>query len=337
MTPNEEKGSSRSDRKKENLEQSRLRARGYLECAACGKLTKPSLKRCAKCGRMMPRARNSLAFKLVAVAVIVILVSILFMPSGSEQPIASPYVLAFSPTSTSASSSSPIMITFSKYMDQASVQSAFSITPSVGGQFQWTGMKLVFSPEASLSPGTTYQVKIGAGAKDLSNRGLDSSTFGWFFTTEGSSGMLRSLGNGVDTFWTSYPMGHPQSGSVVAHPQWVLDALQNGPVMILDHSTNCQPCIVQTGICEKVSNSLAGDLTYFDLVSGQDEPMASTAFAAYDPTGGIHYIPLTILVTKALDSYGNTVVAWHSWEGVVYEEMLRSWISDAQTHYGTSG
>jgi len=242
MTSNDEKEPSKSHgRKRENSEQSRLLARGYVECPACGKLTKPSLKRCSKCGRMMPRARNRLGLKLIAVAVVVILLSILFMSSGSEEPIVSPYVLAFSPTSTSASSSSPIMITFSRYMDQASVQSAFNIIPSVSGQFQWTGMKLVFSPDAPLSPGTTYEVRVGAGAKDLSDRGLDSSTFGWFFTTEGSSGMLRSLGNGVDTFWTSYPMGHPQSGSVVAHPQWVLDALQNGPVMILDHSTNCQP------------------------------------------------------------------------------------------------
>lgn len=334
MTAKSGKGSSKSDggRKGDKAEQSRLRSLGYIECPSCGKLLKPTLKKCSKCGKMMPKARKRLIFASILVAAMIIVAAILLFPRG-EEPSELPFVHEFSPTSTSASTSSPIMVTFSRYMDQASVQSAFSVKPAVYGEFQWAGMKLVFTPSVPLSPGTTYEVRIGVGAKDLSNHGLDSGTFGWFFTTEGSSVALRGLGEGVDDFWTTYPSGHAQSGGVVTHPQWAMDALQNGPVMILDHSTNCQPCIVQMQICERVAPDFAGDLTYFDLVSGQSEPMASDAFAAYDPTGGVNYIPLTILITKAQDANGNTVVAWHSWEGVVYEEMLRSWISDSLAHY----
>ena len=41
----------------------------------------------------------------------------------------------------------------------------------------------------------------------------------------------------------------------------------------------------------------------------------------------------TVVVTKAQDDLGNTVVAWHSWEGVVDQVTLTSWIQDAQSYY----
>ena len=48
----------------------------------------------------------------------------------------------------------------------------------------------------------------------------------------------------------------------------------------------------------------------------------------YDPNGGTHYVPLTIVVTERV--VGNaTVIAWHSWEGVIRSETLNSWLVDA--------
>lgn len=333
MSPGSGKEKNRSSPKQEAAERKRLTTLGYVECPSCNKMIKPGLSKCPKCGKMMPRARKRLIVAAVLVTAIVVVAGVILALPGSEGPQVPPYVVDFSPMSTSAIVSSPIMITFSRYMDQDSVRSAFSISPAVSGTFSFQGLKMVFAPSASLASGTTYEVRVGSAAKDLDGRGLDSGTFGWFFTTEGMSDDKRTLGSGADNFWIAYPKGHTLAGVNVNHPSWVTDALSQGPVLILDHSTNCQPCIVQTGICERVAPSYAGQVTYMDLISGANEPMASQAFSTYDPNGGVNYIPLTIIVTKARDASDNVVIVWHSWEGVVYEEMLRSWLNDAVAHH----
>ncbi|MGD9963257.1 MAG: hypothetical protein AB7S97_05090, partial [Thermoplasmata archaeon] len=119
------------------------------------------------------------------------------------------------------------------------------------------------------------------------------------------------------------------------HPDRVTAAHEQGVEMILAHSEGCYPCVQQTAICESVY-AASPELQYFDVHSGTDEPEASEAFAAYDPNGGVHYVPLTIIVTKAIDGSGNDVVAWHSWEGVVDEVTLTSWIQDAQSYHDDS-
>ena len=169
---------------------------------------------------------------------------------------------------------------------------------------------------------------IGASARDATGAPLDCGSYTWSFSTADLPTVRRDIGTGAGDFWTVYPDAHPSSGEDVAHPDWVISSLEQGVVLILDHSEGCYPCIQQTQICESVYASHP-ELQYFDLLSGTDEPSASQAFAAYDPNGGVHYVPLTIVVTKAQDDLGNTVVAWHSWEGVVDLVTLTSWIQDA--------
>lgn len=144
---------------------------------------------------------------------------------------------------------------------------------------------------------------------------------------------LFNIGSGENDFWTKNPLGHTLPGGAVSHPSWVSVDLISKPVLIFTHSEGCDPCITQTGICESVYAKYSDDIEYYDLLSGTDEPEATETFAAYDPNGDPHYIPLTIVVSKGPD---NTVI-WHSWEGVVEEPVLSDWIDDALSYHGEYG
>ena len=112
------------------------------------------------------------------------------------------------------------------------------------------------------------------------------------------------------------------------HPSWAVTAVQTQPVLIFAHSEGCAPCITQTEICESINTKYSADIQYFDFISNVDSG-ASDCFSAYDPDGEPHYIPLTIVLTRGPD---NTIL-WHSWEGVVEEPVLTTWIDDAITYH----
>lgn len=79
----------------------------------------------------------------------------------------SPVVQAVSPAHDAAgiSPAAPIMVTFSQPMDTASVQAAFATNPATTGDFAWSEGNTVLSyTPTSLSPNTTYTVKIGGAA-----------------------------------------------------------------------------------------------------------------------------------------------------------------------------
>ena len=274
------------------------------------------------------------AVAIVAIVLIATVVVYEFYPRN-EKYVPLPTVVTASPTGYGASTSANIQVDFNIAMNTASVEAAFAISPSVQGVFSWARTTMVFTPTQSLPDDSHFTVTIGTGARDATGASLDCGSYAWSFSTADLPTARRDMGTGTEDFWTVYPAIHPSSGQTVTHPDWVLAALSQGVVMILDHSEGCYPCVQQTGICESVYASHP-ELEYYDLLSGTDEPAASQAFAAYDPNGGVHYIPLTIIVTKAMDGYGNEVVAWHSWEGVVDAVTLGSWIDDAQSYYDDS-
>jgi hypothetical protein len=140
-----------------------------------------------------------------------------------------------------------------------------------------------------------------------------------------------SVGSGPDDWWTVYPDQHPNAGSEVDHPQWILDELEEKPVLILDHSTGkCKACIDQESYVDAVLEDYGDDVTYENLISGGSDTRADELFDIYDPNGGKPYIPLTVILTLVEDSDGNVVVGWHSMEDPAGgEEMVRSYIEDA--------
>ncbi len=322
-------------RTKTQQERIALASEGYAECASCSKMLKPGTRRCPACGTLTSSTKRA----LTAVAVIVLLVvagaAVYVFYPREEAYLPPATVVAASPVGYSASTTDSITASFNRPMDQSSVESAFSISPSVQGTFSWSGYSMTFDPVQSLPDDAYYTATIGSSARDATGQPLDCGSYAWSFSTADLPTVRRDIGVGAGDFWTVYPTTHPSSGQPVVHPDWVLTALEQGVVMILDHSEGCYPCVQQTAICESVYASNP-ELRYFDLSSGTDEPEASEAFASYDPNDEIHYVPLTIIVTKALDGLGNEVVAWHSWEGVVDEITLASWVNDAQSYFDDS-
>ena len=328
-------------RSEDNVERESLLGKGCRECPSCSTLVEPGSLRCGECGRLTSKGRRIIA---VVVAMMVLSSSVLIYlnsnGSGSDAVWQSPKIDFVSPEGLSVSLSSVIMIWFNVDMNKDSVESAFSISPNVAGSFSWTGKVLYFTPSVLLSTGTQYIVTIGPSAADLHEQNLDTNAYCWSFKTTGESPpppptpTRRSVGFGSENFWVTYPTSHPSLGQTVDHPSWVETALDSKIVLILDHSVGCAPCIQMTAICEAVAPGHSSEMAYLDLTSGTNEPQASEVFAAYDPTGGVNYIPLTVIVTIVKDTTGNVAIGWHSWEGVVDQTTLESWISDALSYYG---
>lgn len=67
-----------------------------------------------------------------------------------------------------------IAVDFSEAMDRISVEGAFSITPSVQGNFEWdSDAKIIFIPLSPLDPETNYQVYIDKSAMDVNGLKLN--------------------------------------------------------------------------------------------------------------------------------------------------------------------
>jgi hypothetical protein len=319
-------------RTKAQQEKSRLLSEGYIECNGCGRMLKPGARRCEECGALTWSTKRALmAVAVIATVLIAALAVYAFYPR-EERYVTPPTVVTASPTGYSASTSTSIRVGFNRAMDTASVESSFVISPVVQGTFAWSRTTMTYSPTQALPDDAHFTVTIGEDARDATGAPLDCGSYTWPFSTADLPTVRRDIGTGADDFWTVYPAAHPSAGQTVTNPDWVIAALGQGIALIFDHSEGCYPCIQQTEICESVDASNP-ELQYFDLLAGTDEPSSSQAFAAYDPNGGVHYVPLTIVVTKAVDGIGNEVIAWHSWEGVVDLVTLASWIQDAQSFY----
>lgn len=139
-----------------------------------------------------------------------------------------------------------------------------------------------------------------------------------------------SVGSGSDDWWTVYSNQHPGAGSEVDHPSWVLDLLEDGPILILDHSTNCEACIKQEEAANAVLEEVGEDSIAFEnLIADPENERANALFEIYDPNAGTWYIPLTVIITLVEDEDGNVVVGWHSGEGDTGEDWLLSYVEDA--------
>lgn len=156
---------------------------------------------------------------------------------------------------------------------------------------------------------------------------LLSSVGTWYFLSPGESGYQdtddtpefgHSIGTGDDEYWSM----------AVSHPSWIVTAVQTRPQLILTHSTGCAPCDTMLAICGPLSTELGSQIDYSEFTSGTNEPEATDCFDAYDRTDP-HYVPLTTIVTEG----PNNTIIWHSWEGVVDEAELRSWLEDAIAYH----
>lgn len=100
----------------------------------------------------------------------------------SENPLSPPTIIDNSPTGSEVTVDSKIKVTFNEPMDTMSAESAFSISPSIDGVFNWANNKMIFSPNEALDYNTKYTITINTNAKDLEDLNLES-IFTWQFTT----------------------------------------------------------------------------------------------------------------------------------------------------------
>lgn len=142
----------------------------------------------------------------------------------------------------------------------------------------------------------------------------------------------NTVGSGSNDWWTVNPEQSSTAKSEVEHPQWVLDALESKPVVIYVHK-GCGYCRPQTEAMAKVVSKYGDRFTYHDISAGGSDPKAEEALRAYDPNGGVSYVPLTAIITLAPDSKGKVRVIWHSTEEVTGMAWIEEYVQGAVSYH----
>jgi len=142
-----------------------------------------------------------------------------------------------------------------------------------------------------------------------------------------------SVGSGNDDWWTKYPDQSTGKGGEVNHPAWVLDSLGSKPVLIYVHK-GCDYCAPQTEALTKIEGEMGDKFTYYNISADGGDGRAEEALQAYDPNGGVMYVPLTVIVTLAPNSEGKVEPVWHSTEEVTGEGWIKNYVEDALSYYG---
>ncbi|MCU0637040.1 MAG: thioredoxin family protein [Methanothrix sp.] len=138
------------------------------------------------------------------------------------------------------------------------------------------------------------------------------------------------VGSNSDDWWIVYPDQHENASSAVEHPDWVLDELEEKPLLILIHSNNCLPCLIQVPRIQSAVDRFGENLTYHDVVAeGAGYLEALKILNVYDPDGGAQYVPTTIFITLAEGPEGSVDVAWHSQPDVMSQEDIDSYVEDS--------
>lgn len=137
-----------------------------------------------------------------------------------------------------------------------------------------------------------------------------------------------SVGTGSDDWWTTYPAQSSAAGENVSNPSWVLDALESKPVLIYVHKS-CDYCVPQTNAVQNITDEYGGQMKIFEIDAEGNDARAEEALQAYDPNGGIMYVPLTVVLTLAPDSDGNVVPVWHSTDVVTGDAWIKKYVEDS--------
>ncbi len=145
-------------------------------------------------------------------------------------------------------------------------------------------------------------------------------------------GAISYVGSGNDDWWTAYPDQSPGAGGDVNHPSWVLDALKDKPVLIYVHKS-CSYCTPQTLAVQNITDEFNGQITFFEIMGDGSDARSEEALQAYDPNGGVMYVPMTVIVTLAPNSEGEVVPVWHSTEEVTGDGWVKNYVEDAIVQY----
>jgi hypothetical protein len=151
-------------------------------------------------------------------------------------------------------------------------------------------------------------------------------------TNYASIGAQYDVGSGNDDWWTKYPDQHSGAGNRVNHPSWVLDALGSRPVLIYVHKV-CDYCIPQTESVKNVTSEFNDKITFYEIIADGNDVRSEEALQAYDPNGGIMYVPLTVMVSLASNSEGVVEPVWHSTEEITGDPWIKNYVEDALSRF----
>ncbi|OPY52504.1 MAG: hypothetical protein A4E49_01858 [Methanosaeta sp. PtaU1.Bin112] len=147
-----------------------------------------------------------------------------------------------------------------------------------------------------------------------------------------ATGAEYPVGSGNEDWWTAYPDQSPGAGGDVNHPNWVLDALESKPVIIYVHKS-CDYCVPQTLAVKNITDEFSSWITFFEIGAEGTDSRSEEALEAYDPNGGKSYVPLTVVVTLAMNSEGEVVPVWHSTDEVTGDGWVKKYVEDAIAEY----
>jgi hypothetical protein len=153
---------------------------------------------------------------------------------------------------------------------------------------------------------------------------------------------IYSLGSGKDDWWIKYPdqSRDPdngfRAGFSVNHLPWVIEALKNKPVVILDHSENCKSCKVQIRDLDRVLEIYGKDIIYYNITAMEDgsgDQRAFEVFNTYCPNAAKPTVPTTVVLTLLSDADGKVEIGWHTMDDAMGEQIVAAYIKDAIFYY----
>jgi uncharacterized protein YfaS (alpha-2-macroglobulin family) len=171
-------------------------------------------------------------------------------PPPTPVPLPAPHLLSYVPAPGEEQPlDAPIQLTFDEPMDHPSVEAAFSITPTVAGQFTWSDDRTVsFAPSSALERGKRYRVTVAATATNAEGLALEeAATFD--FSTVG---------------FLAVSQVQPTPGTDELSPDMIVTVVFNRPVVPL------------TAISEQAQ--LPDPVTFMPPVAGKGEWLNSAIY-----------------------------------------------------------
>jgi hypothetical protein len=85
-----------------------------------------------------------------------------------------------------------IEIEFSENMNHNFTESAFSVSPSLAGEFNWDRKTMIFTPDSGFTMGTDYTVTIDTSAEDTAGNTI-ADTYSWQFKTKAAPPIIETV------------------------------------------------------------------------------------------------------------------------------------------------
>jgi peroxiredoxin len=156
-----------------------------------------------------------------------------------------------------------------------------------------------------------------------------------------------AVGSANDDWWTTYPDQSKRAGEDVSHPSWIMNALQEKPVLIYVNES-CSGCGLEANAVQNISDEFQDKIALFKLEADgtnatddtdNADPRSDEVLQAYSLKEETSTqapqapLPLTVIITLATNYDGEVVPVWHSTDETTGDNWIRNYLEDAiMTH-----